>query len=103
MRGAGGVATGSGMTGAGGQFPIVRFSVAELELPSRVWAEDHDDDAVTTPLPPGIATVSESELPANDTIPSCVVVEPPVGVNAISHAGVLKPPLPFPTELKFDQ
>ncbi|HEX2704069.1 MAG TPA: hypothetical protein VHM72_11655 [Solirubrobacteraceae bacterium] len=34
----------------------------ELELPSRVWREDHDDAAVTRPLPLGITTGSEDDV-----------------------------------------
>jgi hypothetical protein len=101
---AGGVGTGGGGGGgASGQSAIVRVSVPELELPSRVSDEDHDDDAVATPLPLGIATVSENELPANDAPPCFVAVGPAVGLNTITHCGVLSPPLPLPEELKSDQ
>jgi hypothetical protein len=63
----------------------VRLFDHELEFPSRVWAEDHDDDAVTTPLPLGIATVSEDELPANDATPCMVASEPLAGLNTITN------------------
>jgi hypothetical protein len=78
----------------------VRLFDHELELPSRVSAEDHHDDAVTVPLPLGIATVSEDELPANDATPCIVAAEPLAGLNTISHRGVFSPPLPRPVELK---
>jgi hypothetical protein len=103
VAGGGGAGGGGGSTGATGQFAIVNVLDPELELPSRVCAEVHDDDAVTTPLPLGIATVSENELPANDATPCSVVVEPPLGLNAITHGGVFSPPLPFPDELKLVQ
>jgi hypothetical protein len=88
---------------AAGQSAIMRVVDPELELPSRVSAEDQDDDAVTTPSSPGVATVSEDVLPANDAMPCSVVVEPLVGLNTIVHAGVFRPPFPFPDELKSAQ
>lgn len=91
------------MTGATGQSAIARFADPELELPSRVWCQDHDDDALTTPLPLGIATVNEYELPANDATPCTVTVEPPAGLKTVTHSGVFKPPLPVPYELNLDQ
>jgi hypothetical protein len=75
----------------------------ELELPSRVSVGVQADDAVTTPLPRGIATVSEDVLPGKDVVPRSVVLEPLVGVNTITHAGAFKPPLPLPDELKSPQ
>jgi hypothetical protein len=110
-RGGGSTAGGSSTTGGGstagggstGQFAIVSLSVPELEVPSRVCAEDHDDDAVTAPSPLGIATVSEDELPANDARPCILVMEPPAGWKTIAHSGVLRPLLPLPEELKYAQ
>jgi hypothetical protein len=90
------------MTGAL-QFAIVRLVDPEFELPSRVSPEDHDDDAVTTPSPLGIATVNEDVLPANDAVPCVVVLAPLVGLNTITHAGVFRPPFPLPDELKYVQ
>jgi hypothetical protein len=96
-----GAGTGA-MTGAA-QPTIVRFDDPELELPSRVSAEVHDDDAVATPSPLGIGTVSEDVLPGNDAVPCIVVVAPLVGLKTITHAGVFSPPLPLPDALKYDQ
>jgi hypothetical protein len=86
-----------------GQFAIVRLDEPELELPSRVSAEVHDDDAVTAPLLLGIETVSVDVLPGNDVVPWITRGAPLAGVNTISHAGVFSPPLPFPDALKIAQ
>ncbi len=105
VTGAGTVAGRAGVTAAGGvtgtaQSAIVRLVDPESEPPSRVSAEDHDEDAVTTPLPLGIGTASENELPGNDAMPCNVVTGPTVGLNTITHSGVFSPPFPFPYELK---
>jgi hypothetical protein len=81
----------------------VRLVDPELELPLRVSAEDHDDDAVTTPSPLGIGTASENVLPGNDAMPCNVVIGPAVGLNMIVHSGVFSPPFPLPYELKGTQ
>jgi hypothetical protein len=47
----------------------VRLVDPELELPSRVSAEVHDEDALTAPSPLGIGTVSDDVLPGNDVVP----------------------------------
>jgi hypothetical protein len=99
VTGAGGFTGGGGSTGGGGatgQLAIVRLSVPELELPSRVWEEVHAEDAVTVPLSLAIGTVSENELPGKDANPCVVVGVPPVGRNTTVHSGVLSPPLPLP-------
>jgi hypothetical protein len=100
-EGAAGAGAG-GVTGAG-QLAIGSVVDAELELPSRVWAEDHHVDIVATPLLLGTATVCENVLPANAAVPCITTVEPPVGCNVIVHCGVFSPPLPFPVALKIDQ
>jgi len=63
----------------------------ELELPSRVSAEVHDDEAVTTPSLLGIGTVSADVLPANDVVPWITKGAPLTGLNTITHAGVFSP------------
>jgi hypothetical protein len=55
------------MAGAG-QFAIVRLVEPEPDLPSRVSAGVHDDDAVATPLPLGTGIVSDDALSANDVV-----------------------------------
>jgi hypothetical protein len=90
--------------GAGaGQSAIVRLDEPELELPSRVSAAVHDDDAVTAPLLLGIGTVSVDVLPGNDVVPWITRGAPLAGVNTISHAGLFSPPFPFPDALKIAQ
>jgi hypothetical protein len=74
-----------------------------LTSPSRVCAEVHDEDAVATPSPLGIGTVSEEALPANDAAPWIMSGAPLVGVKAIFHVGVLSPPFPLADELKSAQ
>jgi hypothetical protein len=96
-----GVVGGAGVTAA--QFAIVRLEDPELALPSRVCAEVHDDDAVATPSPLGIGTVSEDVLPAKDVAPWITRGAPLAGVNTIFHDGVLRPPFPLADELKYAQ
>src|ERR1700728_4780266 len=104
--GAGGAGEAAGRTGAtvgSGQFVITRLVDCEFEVSSRVSPDDHADDAVTAPLPLGIATVSDDELPANDAVPCTVAVEPTAGLNTTVQLGVLRPSLPLPDEAKFAQ
>jgi hypothetical protein len=99
--------TGAGDVGVAiagaGQFAIVRLDDPESELPSRVSAEVHDDDAVAAPFPLGIGTVSDDVLPANDAVPWITSGAPLAGVNTIFHAGVFSPPFPFPDAPKYVQ
>ena len=115
VTGAGAIAGAGAVTGVGAgtgasdlpepgaaeaQFAIVRFDDPEFELPSRVSAEVHDDDAAATPSPLGIGTVCEDVLPANDAVPWIRRGAPLAGVNTTFHAGVFRPPFPFPDALK---
>jgi hypothetical protein len=98
-----GAATVAGAIAGAGQFAIVRLVEPELELPSRVSAAVHDDDAVATPSPLGTGIVSEDVLPANDAVPCTVTGVPLAGLNTIVHAGVFSPPFPLPDALKIAQ
>jgi hypothetical protein len=75
----------------------------EPEWWSRVSFDVHADDAVTVPLPPGIGTVSEYELPGKDTVPCFGSDEPVVGLNTIFHPGVFVLSLAVPDEAKLVQ
>jgi hypothetical protein len=93
----------AGAVAGAAQFAIVRLEDPELALPSRVCAEVQADDAVATPSPLGIGTVSEEVLPANDVVPWITSGAPLVGVKTIFHVGVLRPPFPLPYALKMAQ
>jgi hypothetical protein len=86
------------IAGLAEQFEIEKFCENEPEAPLRVWADFQEDDAVTLPLPPGIATVSEDVFPLNGAVPLVVNAAPPVGVNTIFQSGAFIPPLPLPEE-----
>jgi hypothetical protein len=93
----------AGVTAGLGQSAMLMIVDAELELPSRVCAAVHDDDAFAVPSPVGIATVSENVLPGNDALPRIMRPAPLGGSNTTTHAGAFHLAFPCPDALKAAQ
>ena len=104
--GAGG-GTGSGVgggTGVTGGQPVTAMTFEnEPAWPSRVCDADQADDAVTLPLPPGSAAVTDDAPPAKDALPVLVVGAPLAGVNTTFQSGVFRPPFVVPDAANADQ
>jgi hypothetical protein len=82
----------------------VRCLENELALWSRVSFDVQDDVTNTLPLPPGIGSVCEKEVPWKETVPVLVVVPPPpAGLNTMVHLGAFVELLPSPDAANFVQ